>query len=204
MLINPRRTVPGKAPLPPPELPALPPPRRRGAVLARRALPLCVAAAGLVASSTHVASAATWSGYTQLGSNRVQAVAATSSQPLETNVFVIGTDNAVWTKTNNFGIWTGYSQLGTNQVKAVAATSPAAGTIDLFVIGTDNAVWTKHFQSGTWSGYSQLGTNQVKGLAASATVYSPTVYMLDVLVIGTDDALWVKSQTECGADCPVN
>jgi hypothetical protein len=104
-------------------------------------------------------------------------------------LFVIGTDNAVWTKSSVSGVWSNYAQLGPNPVKAVAATSSSPGRVDLFVIGTDNAVWTKSSVSGVWSNYARLGDEQVSGLAAA----SPVQGRVDLLVIRDDVAVWTKS-----------
>jgi hypothetical protein len=129
-----------------------------------------------------------WSGYAQLGNNQVKSVAVASSGAARVDLFVVGTDSAVWTKRSIDGVWSGYTQLGSNQVKGLAVTSSAPGRIDLFVVGTDNAVWTKRSINGVWSGYMQLGNNQVKGVAATTSGTG----RMHLFVIGTDDAVWTK------------
>jgi hypothetical protein len=150
---------------------------------------MCMATAFTLAAGVDAAAATdTWSGYTQLGNSQVKGIAATSPSAGRIDLFVIGTDNAVWTKRSVNGVWSGYSQLGSEPVKAVAAASSSAGRIDLFVIRTDDAVWTKRSVSGVWSGYSQLGNSQVKGIAAA----SSSADRLHLFVIGTDNAVWTK------------
>jgi hypothetical protein len=186
---------------------------------------MCMATAFTLAAGVDAAAATdTWSGYTQLGNSQVKGIAATSPSAGRIDLFVIGTDNAVWTKRSVNGVWSGYSQLGSEPVKAVAAASSSAGRIDLFVIrtddavwtkrsvsgvwsgyidlfviGTDNAVWTKRSVNGVWSGYSQLGNNQVKGIAATSPTFpAVTSGLIDLFVIGTDNAVWTKRSETYG------
>jgi hypothetical protein len=86
-----------------------------------------------------------WSGYTQLGSNPIAGPpSAVSWGPNRIDVFVQGTDRALYTKSWNGSVWSGYTQLGSNPIAGPpSAVSWGPNRIDIFVQGTDGALYTK-------------------------------------------------------------
>ncbi len=107
------------------------------------------------------------------------------------DVFVRGSDGAVWQRTYNNG-WSTWIPLGG---QLAAGTGPAvaswsAGRLDVFVQGTDGALWHKWWNGSKWSGWESLGG---KLTASPAAASSFTVGLTSVFVRGTDGAVWQKS-----------
>ncbi|MEY2447329.1 MAG: hypothetical protein QOH79_805 [Acidimicrobiaceae bacterium] len=115
--------------------------------------------------------------------------AVVSSGPGTEDVFVRGTDDALWTQRSVNGVWSGWSSLGGVLTSPPAAVSPRPGVVDLFVKGTDDGVWTTRSTNGTWSGsWIPLG-----GVLRSGTgVASSQAGAVDLFVRGTDDAVWTR------------
>jgi hypothetical protein len=114
--------------------------------------------------------------------------AVASAQPGQTDVFVRGSDDALWTRHRNGTTWGGWTSLGGILTAAPAAASPQQGVIDLFVRGRDNALWTNHSVNGSWSGWASLGGILTSPPAAA----SPQQGVLDLFVRGRDNALWTN------------
>ena len=128
----------------------------------------------------------TWIGWESLGGVLTSAPAASSWAANRLDVFVRGTDNALWHKWWQNG-WSGWESLGGVLMSAPAAVSWGPNRIDIFVRGTDNALWHKWWNNA-WSGWESLG-----GVLTSApAVASWAPNRLDVFVRGTDNALWHK------------
>jgi hypothetical protein len=72
------------------------------------------------------------------------------------DLFVRGTDNALWYKYWTGTTWTAATSLGGVLTSSPAATSPGNGTIDVFVRGTDNGLWEKTY-NGVWFGWTSIG-----------------------------------------------
>ena len=72
------------------------------------------------------------------------------------DVFVRGTDDALWHKWWDGSSWSGWESLGGVLTSAPAAVSWGNNRIDVFVRGTDNALHHKWWAGG-WSGWESLG-----------------------------------------------
>ena len=116
------------------------------------------------------------------------AVTAQNANSLD--LFVRGSDNALWYKYWTGTTWTVATSLGGNLTSAPAATSPAAGTIDVFVRGTNGGLYeTTTANNGTsWSGWIPLGGQLASGTGPAADARGPN--SLDVFVQGTDHVLY--------------
>jgi hypothetical protein len=116
------------------------------------------------------------------------------------DVFVRGTDNALWstTTTNNGASWSSWHSLGGQLAAGTgpAACSWGAGRLDVFVQGTNGALWHKwSTNSGaTWSGWESLGGKLTSSPAAGGAT-SNTTNNIQVFVRGTDGACWYKEWT---------
>jgi hypothetical protein len=167
----------------PAEMPVGPPP----GAMSTTAAP---AAAGTMPSGAMLdgdaSGGAGWSGWESLGGILTSGPAVTSWAPGRLDVFVRGTDNALWHKWFSNG-WSGWESLGGVLTSDPAAVSWGPNRIDVFVRGTDNALWHKWFSNG-WSGWESLGG----GLTSGPAVASWGSNRLDVFVRGTDNALWHK------------
>ena len=128
-----------------------------------------------------------WLGWESLGGILTSSPGVSSWGPGRLDVFVRGTDNALWHRAYQNG-WGGWESLGGILTSSPAAVSWGNGRIDVFVRGTDNALWHKWYQNG-WSGWESLGGI----LTSDPAVCSWGSGRLDVFVRGTDNALWGKS-----------
>jgi hypothetical protein len=128
----------------------------------------------------------TWLGWESLGGVLTSGPGASSWSAGRLDVFVRGTDSALWHKWYENG-WSGWESLGGVLTSSPAAVSWGSGRIDVFVRGTDSALWHKWYDNG-WSGWESLGGV----LTSEPAVCSWTPGRLDVFVRGTDSALWHK------------
>jgi hypothetical protein len=87
----------------------------------------------------------TWSGWQNLGGELTSSPAAISWSYPRIDVFVRGSDGALWQKYYWNG-WSGWKSLGGQLTPntATAVSSWAAGRLDLFVEDTDNALYRKY------------------------------------------------------------
>ena len=127
-----------------------------------------------------------WSGWESLGGVLTSDPAAVSWGDGRIDVFVRGTDNALWHKWFNDG-WSNWESLGGVLSSGPAVSSWASGRLDVFVRGTDNALWHKWFNGG-WSNWESLGGV----LTSDPAAVSWGDGRIDVFVRGTDNALWHK------------
>jgi spore germination protein YaaH len=117
----------------------------------------------------------------------VTAGAATSSWgSSRTDVFVRGSDNAVYQKTWNGTAWSGWTSLGGAASAGPAAVSWGANRIDLFVRGSDAALYHRVWNGTAWSGWERLGGLLTSGPAVAS--WAPG--RLDVFARGGDNALY--------------
>ncbi|MGA8071600.1 MAG: lectin like domain-containing protein [Halobacteriota archaeon] len=118
------------------------------------------------------------------------APAVTAQNANSLDLFVRGTDNALWYKYWTGTTWTAWKSLGGTLTSSPAATSPGNGTIDVFVRGSNGALYQKTTtNNGTsWSNWSSLGGQLASGTGPAADARGPN--SLDVFVQGTDNALW--------------
>lgn len=113
--------------------------------------------------------------------------ALVASSPTRLDVFVRGTDGALWTKTRVNSTWSGYSQLGTEPIVGnPVAVSRGPNLIDVFIRGTDSALYTKSFNGTSWSQNYVLVGGSVVGTPA---VVARAPDRIDVLMRGTDNRL---------------
>ena len=84
----------------------------------------------------------TWSGWESLGGVLTSAPAASSWAANRLDVFVRGTDNALWHKWWQ-NAWSGWESLGGVLLSAPGAVSWGTDRIDTFVEGTNGALWHK-------------------------------------------------------------
>ena len=128
-----------------------------------------------------------WSGWESLGGVLTSGPGVCSWASGRLDVFVRGTDNALWHKWYSGG-WSGWESLGGVITSDPAAVSWGPNRIDVFARGTDNALWHKWWNGAAWSGWESLGGVLTSGPA----VCSWASGRLDVFVRGTDNALWHK------------
>jgi hypothetical protein len=102
----------------------------------------------------------------QIAPGTAPAMALASYQgPNQLDVFVKGTDGALWHQRtpSGYNLWSGWQSLGGRLTSSPAATwepgqYPGGTFLDVFVVGTDHALWWKWYFNGqtyaTWSSWT--------------------------------------------------
>ena len=117
--------------------------------------------------------------------------------PNRLDLFVLGTDRAMYHKWWNGSAWgpsvSGYESLGGVCTSVPQAVSWGANRLDVFVTGTDSALYHKWWNGSAWgpsvSGYEAMGGICV----GDPRVVSWGPDRLDVFVLGTNRALFHKA-----------
>jgi len=124
----------------------------------------------------------------QLASGTGPAVTAQNANSLD--VFVQGTDHALWHKSLQGSSWSSWGSLGGTPTSSPAATSPATGVIDVFVRSSDGALWSTNTTNGgtSWSNWYKIGGQLAPGTGPAADAQNAN--SLDVFVQGTDHVLY--------------
>jgi glutamine amidotransferase-like uncharacterized protein len=126
----------------------------------------------------------------------VPPVAVTAWGSNRLDVFVPGTDRAVYHKWWNGSAWgpslTDYERQGGIILGAPTVVAWGTNRLDVFVIGTDRALYHKWWNGSAWgpslTGYEYMG-GAIRG---QPKVVSWGANRLDVFVVGTDKALYHK------------
>jgi hypothetical protein len=129
-----------------------------------------------------------------LASGTAPAVCAQDANSLD--VFVQGTDNALWHRHYQSGSgWSAWESLGGILTSSPAVTSSAPGDIDVFVRGTTGVLWQRTTTDGgaTWSNWNSLGGILPAGTSPAACSWGAG--RLDVFVQGVTGVLWHQSYT---------
>jgi hypothetical protein len=124
----------------------------------------------------------------QLASGTGPAVSSWSGGRLD--VFVEGTDGALYQKSWTGTSWSSWHSLGGKLTASPAATVTTPNTANhvyVFVRGTDGAVWTKHWNGGAWSTWASIGGQLASGTGPAVCSQGSS---LDVFVQGTDHVLY--------------
>jgi hypothetical protein len=136
----------------------------------------------------HTNNSPAWSAGQNLGGDLTSAPTAVSwGNQNRIDVFVKGSDNALWHQWWDGTSWSGWEGLGGALTSAPVVTSWATGRLDVFARGTDNQLWHRWF-AGTWAAWEPLGGI----LNSSPGGVSWGSNRIDVFVQGTDQAVWHK------------
>lgn len=131
------------------------------------------------------ADGAEWSNWGSLGGVATSAPAVASWTDRRLDVFVRGTDNALYHKWFDGSTWRGWEGLGGTLTSAPAAVSWGSNRIDVFVRGTDNALYHKWWDGSKWHNWEGLGGE----LQFAPAVCSRRPNHLDVFAAWTDGSL---------------
>src|SRR3569833_2919476 len=102
--------------------------------------------------SRDVRSATAWSGFENLGGTATSAPAVASWADGRLDVFVRGTDSALWHRWYSGG-WSGWENLGGTLTSAPAVTSWGANRLDVFARDTGSRLVHKWRNGTSWSGW---------------------------------------------------
>jgi hypothetical protein len=130
------------------------------------------------------------SGYWYPGANSDPSVSTWG--PGRLDVFVRGSDNALWHRWYDSGTWYAWQSLGGTLASGPDAVSWGDGRIDVFARDNNNNVVHKYYVGGTgWSAWVSEGAPP-GGASSDPSVVSWGSSRLDVFVRGSDNALWHK------------
>jgi C1A family cysteine protease len=139
-----------------------------------------------------------WSGWASERGVLNSQITVGSNADGRLEVFVRGTDNALWHKWQvapNSG-WSGWASEGGVLTSGVATGRNKDGRLEVFVRGTDNAMWHKWqvAPNSGWSGWASQGGVLTSNIAVTANADG----RLEAFVRGSDNALWHKWQVAPG------
>jgi hypothetical protein len=129
-------------------------------------------------------------GWTSLGGLLTASPAASSWAANRVDVFVTGSDNALYQRTWNGSSWSAWTGLGGGLTAGPGAVSWGPNRIDVFVRGNDEQLYHRYW-TGAWSSWEALGGL----LTSSPAAASWSAGRLDVFVRGSDNALYHKVWT---------
>jgi hypothetical protein len=102
------------------------------------------------------------------------------------DVLVVGTDHAMYAKTNTGEMWTEWQRLGGAFTSAATLVSREPRQLDIFARGADFTLRGNHTDGTTWFGWQNHGGR----LASPPVAVSWGPRRIDVFAIFTDGALW--------------
>ena len=136
-----------------------------------------------------------WSDWASEGGVLTSDIAVERNADGRLELFVRGTDNAVWHKWQVApnSSWSGWASEGGVITSNIAVGRNADGRLELFVRGSDNAVWHKWqvAPNSSWSGWASEGGVITSNVAVGCNADG----RLELFVRGTDGAVWHKWQT---------
>src|SRR5207245_1832503 len=104
------------------------------------------------------------------------------------DLFVRGTDRALWHRSFDGNNWSNWESLGGLLGSDPSAVSWGPNHIDVFVKGTDGRLWQKTLANGTWRNWQPLGGP----IGSTPSAVSLGSGRLAVFVRGTDGRLWAR------------
>ena len=129
---------------------------------------------------------ASWGGWESLGGLLESPPRVVAWAPNRLDIFVVGTDSALWHRWWDGSSWGGWESLGGILASPPEVVSWNTNRLDVFALGTDHALWHRWWDGSSWGGWESLG-----GILTSppkAVAWGPN--RLDVFGLGTDYALW--------------
>jgi hypothetical protein len=133
----------------------------------------------------------TWSAWDLAGgvANSDPSVVASGTGRLD--LFVRGTDNALWHRTGDgAGAWGAWESLDGVLLGAPAAASCAPGHLDVFVQGSSRGLWQKSLNGTPWNVWESLRGSWTASPGAVCATGSSNVTLVER---GLDQALWYTS-----------
>ncbi len=127
-----------------------------------------------------------WGGFESLGGILTSPPSAVAWGPNRLDVFVRGTNNAMYHRWWDGSAWGGFESLAGNITSPPTAVSWGPNRLDVFALGDDNALWHRWWDGSAWGGWESLGGNLTSPPAAVAWGEN----RLDVFALGDDNALW--------------
>ena len=129
---------------------------------------------------------ASWGGWESLGGVLESPPRVVAWAPNRLDIFVVGTDSALWHRWWDGSAWGGWESLGGVLTTPPEVVSWGTNRLDVFALGTDHALWHRWWDGSSWGGWESLGG--VLTSSVSAVSWAPN--RLDIFGLGVDHALW--------------
>ena len=129
---------------------------------------------------------ASWGGWESLGGVLESPPRVVAWAPNRLDIFVVGTDSALWHRWWDGLAWGGWESLGGVLTTPPEVVSWGTNRLDVFALGTDHALWHRWWDGSSWGGWESLGG--VLTSSVSAVSWAPN--RLDIFGLGVDHALW--------------
>ena len=132
------------------------------------------------------APATRWSGWTGLGGEALNTpIGVTFTPSGDLDVFVTGTNDAIFLNTRHAGRWSGWQGLGGVVTGGPAAVTVPGGPVEIFVQGAGGVTYERTY-SGSWSGWIGLGGVITTSPAAASSASGTSWVVAD----GADGSMW--------------
>jgi hypothetical protein len=126
------------------------------------------------------------------------APALVASGANQLDVFVRGSDNALWHRRRTATTWDAWTSRGGTLSNAPAAVSPSPSVINVFARSPSGDLIQVN-ASPSWGAWSTVPNGSCSPASVSSpAVAAPNPKRLDVLLRGTDSRLWWKRWTQAG------
>jgi hypothetical protein len=131
----------------------------------------------------------TMSGWTSLGGQLAKNTGPSvcSWGPGRLDVFVQGTNGAMYQIVWNGSTWSNWNNLGGKLTSAPGATS-TGNQVGVFAAGTGGTIYYKHWTGSAWSGWVNVGGTLLSGTSPAA--YNWGTSQIGWLVTGTDSNMY--------------
>ena len=144
-----------------------------------------------------------WSGFSPLGGLIIGDPAVGRNADGRLEVFVVGTDHAVYHKFQTIAgsnSWSGFARLGGYVISNPVVGQDADGRLEVFAVGSDHAVWhneeTSVSNSNSYSGFISLGGN----IVGDPAVARNTDGTLELFVVEGDKHLYHNFQSAANSN----
>ncbi len=129
---------------------------------------------------------ASWGGWESLGGVLESPPRVVAWAPNRLDIFVVGTNSALWHRWWDGSAWGGWESLGGVLTTPPEVVSWGTNRLDVFALGTDHALWHRWWDGSAWGGWESLGG--VLTSPPKAVAWGPN--RLDIFGLGVDHALW--------------
>ena len=128
-------------------------------------------------------------GWRSLGGTSLYSPAAVTAGTTA-YVMTVGSDGALWTRSDSGSGWGAWTSLGGRLTASPAVASLGSGHLRVFGRGGDNELWTREFTNGAWGAWTYLGGRITA--APVATAYTSAA-QVEVSVRGTDGLVYTMN-----------
>jgi cysteine-rich secretory family protein len=142
-----------------------------------------------VTSNNTILPAGEPTGWTNLGGVAASDPVVVSRTATSLDVFIRGSDDALWHRAWNGTAWSGWESLGGVLGSRPAVVTTSASRIDVFIRGQEGGLWTRTWNGASWGPWQGLG-GVIVGAPSAVSLNSSR---LDVFITGQEGGLWQRT-----------